>query len=176
MQEQWRLGFDAFAEWSGEENDIHLDIGEGKVYPMGPTCTYAGKNVPCFCCCSVSGSITGTLLVQMLQAIDGVEVFNHTTGLNPFLLLDGHGSHFKLEFLKYINTTEHKWNCCIGLPYGTSYWQVGDSSEQNGCFKMPLTRAKQQMVSQKNDSGLEYTINKEDIVGLVQEAWKGSFA
>jgi hypothetical protein len=81
-----------------------------------------------------------------------------------------------LEFLEYINTTEHKWNCCIGLPYGMSYWQVGDSSEQNGCFKMALTRAKQQLVSQKNDSGLEYTINEEDIVGLVQEAWKGSFA
>jgi hypothetical protein len=176
MQEQWRLGFDPFAEWVGEENDIHLNIGEGKVYPMGPNCSFNGKNVPCFCCCSESGSITGTLLVQMLQAIDSCQVFDRTTGLSPFLLLDGHGSRFELEFLEYINTAEHKWNCCIGLPYGTSYWQVGDSSEQNGCFKMALTKVKQQLVMQKNDSGLEYTINREDIVGLVQKAWKSSFA
>jgi hypothetical protein len=175
IEEQWRLGFDAFAEWIGEENDIHLNIGEGKVYPMGPTCTYNGKNVPCFCCCLESGSITGMLLVQMLQAIDSVGVFDCTTGLNSFLLLDGHGSRFELEFLEYINTTEHKWNCCIGLPYGASYWQVRDSSKkwllQDGSDK-----SKAAIGFTKNDSALEYTINKEGIVGLVQKAWKGSFA
>jgi hypothetical protein len=72
-----------------------------------------------------------------------------------------------LEYLEYINSHDHKWECCIGLPYGTSYWQVGDSSEQNCCFKMALTKAKQELVSKKNESGLEYTINREDIVGLV---------
>jgi hypothetical protein len=79
----------------------------------------------------------------MLQAMDELDVFDRSTGLSPFLLLDGHGSRFELEFLEYINTPEHKWNCCIGLPYGTSYWQVRDSSEQNGCFKMAFTREKQ---------------------------------
>jgi hypothetical protein len=106
----------------------------------------------------------------MLQAMDELDVFDPSTGLSPFLLLDGHGSRFELEFLEYINTLEHKWNCCIGLPYGTSYWQVGDSSEQNGCFKMAFTRAKQELVSKKNDDGLEYAINKTDIVGLVRTA------
>jgi hypothetical protein len=81
-----------------------------------------------------------------------------------------------LDFLQYINSVETKWECCIGLPYGTSYWQVGDSSEQNGCFKMALTRAKQELVTKKNDAGLEFSINKTDIVGLVQIAWKRSFA
>jgi hypothetical protein len=32
------------------------------------------------------------------------------------------------------------------------------------------------MVSKKNDDGLEYAINKTDIVGLVCTAWKSSFA
>jgi hypothetical protein len=31
-----------------------------------------------------------------------------------------------MEFLEYINTKETKWECCIWLPYATSYWQVGD--------------------------------------------------
>jgi len=59
----------------------------------------------------------------------------------PFFM-DGHGSHFELECLEYINNQETKWNCYIGLPCGTSYWQVGDCSEQNGCFKMALTKPK----------------------------------
>jgi hypothetical protein len=54
-------------------------------------------------------------------------------GINPFLLFDWHGSHFELEF---VNCKEMKCEVNIGLPYGTSYWQVGDSTEQNGCFKM----------------------------------------
>jgi hypothetical protein len=59
-------------------------------------------------------------------------VFDRSTGLNPFLLLDGHGSPFDLEFLEYVMAADTKWHVEIGLPYGTSYWQVGDSSEQNG--------------------------------------------
>jgi hypothetical protein len=74
----------------------------------------------------------------MLRYIDEKEVFDHTTGLAPFLLLDGHGSRFELEFSEYINSDDTRWSVNIGLPYGTSYWQVGDSMEQNGCFKMAL--------------------------------------
>jgi hypothetical protein len=103
MKDEWNMGFDPFAEWIGEENEIEKNIGEGKVYPMGPECTFNGKNVPCFCCCSESGSITGKLLVDMLKAMDSLQVFDRSTGLNPFLLLDGHGSHFELDFLEYIN-------------------------------------------------------------------------
>jgi len=70
-------------------------------------------------------------------------------GLKPFLILDGHGSQFELESLEYINKEEHKWCVNIGLPYGTSYWQVGDSIEHNRCFKMALTKAKQALVTKK---------------------------
>jgi hypothetical protein len=151
-------------------------MGEGKVVPLGPACSYNGKNIPCYCCASDNGSITGALLKDMLMAIDNLNVFDHGTGLNPFLLLDGHGSQFELDFLSYIHAEETKWDVCIGLPYGTSYWQVGDSTEQNGCFKMALTKAKQQVVQYKNDSGLGFVIEKEDVVGLVAKEWKASFA
>ena len=53
-------------------------------------------------------------------------------GLIPFALIDGHQSHFDLDFLKYINDPDSKWNVCIGVPYGTALWQVGDSNQQNG--------------------------------------------
>jgi len=176
MKDEWITGFDPFVKWLGEEEEIEKNMGEGKTLPLGPECNFNGKNVPCFCCCSESGSITGSLLRKMLEAIDELQVFDRSTGLNPFLLLDGHGSRFELEFLEYIHTEQSRWDCCIGLPYGTSYWQVGDSSEQNGCFKMALTKAKQELVRKKNDAGLEFVIDKRDIVGLVCKAWKASFS
>jgi hypothetical protein len=85
--------------------------------------------------------------------------------------LDGHGSRFDLEFLECINSEEIKWHVNIGLPYGTSYWQVGDSTEQNGCFKMALSKAKQELVTKKNDAGLSFEINK-----TVKDSVKVSFA
>ena len=105
--------------------------------------------MPCYCCCTESGSITGEILKDMLAYLDSLDLFDRSTGLNPFLILDGHGSRFEFDFLKYINNNEHKWNVNIGLPYGTSYWQVGDSTEQNGCFKMALTKAKKNSCNKK---------------------------
>jgi len=96
----------------------------------------------------------------MLKAIDRIGVFDRSTGLSPFLLLDGHGSRFELSFLEYINDANHKWWVCLGLPYGTSIWQVGDSTEQNGCYKMALIDEKMKLVTQKNDAGLPYSIQK----------------
>jgi hypothetical protein len=142
-------GFDPLAEWIGDEQNVEANSGDEKTYPYGPVCTFRGKEVPCFCCNSESGSINGALLTAMLKYIEDKQVFNRSTGLNPFLLLDGHGSHFELEFLEYINCKESKWEVNIGLPYGTSYGQVGDSTEQNGCYKMALARIKQALVTKK---------------------------
>jgi hypothetical protein len=44
----------------------------------------------------------------MLKYIDDKQVFDSSTGLHPFLLIDGHGSPFELEFLEYINCKESK--------------------------------------------------------------------
>jgi hypothetical protein len=41
---------------------------------------------------------------------------------------------------------------------------------------MALTRAKQELITQKNDSSLEFAINITDKVGLAAKAWKLSFA
>ena len=162
MDESWALGFNATAEWVGDQHDIDANAGGiGKRYPMGPECIFKGVKVPSFCGCSENGSITAELLVSMLQAIDFLNIFKRLDGEPPpFLLLDGHGSRFDLQFLQYINCPETKWNVCIGVPYGTSYWQVGDSTEQNGCFKMSFARHKRDLLTAKEQRGEEFAIEK----------------
>ena len=177
MCESWVLGFNASATWIGEDNDIRSNSGGlDKRHPQGPVCHVNGKTVPTFCCCSENGSITSELLVDMLRVIDSFEVFDRSDGIAPFLLLDGHGSRFEMPFLKYINSPGTKWNACVGLPYGTSYWQVGDSSEQNGCFKMALTKYKRELLRRKESVGAEFAIDKQDITYIVAQAWANSFA
>ena len=116
---------------------------------MGPSCDVGGKKVPCFICNSENGSITSELLCSMLKHMDDCCVFDRTDGVLPFLLLYGHGSRFELPFLEYINDVAHKWQLCIGVPYGTSFWQVGDSAEQIGSFKMTMVRAKVKLLKKK---------------------------
>jgi hypothetical protein len=149
MKREWVTGFDPFAERIESEENFEENCGEDKPYPFGPTCVFNAKEVPCFCCNLEGGSINGALLTSMLRYIDEKEDFDHSTGLCPFLLLDGHGSRFDLKFLEYINSEETKWNVNTGLLYGTSYWQVGDLMEQNGCFKMAIAKAKQALVTKK---------------------------
>ena len=52
------------------------------------------------------------------------------------------------------------------MPYGMSYWQVGASSE-NECFKMVLTKCKQDLLTRKELVGGEFAIEKEDVTCLV---------
>jgi hypothetical protein len=79
-------------------------------------------------------------------------------------------------FLEHITNKEYEWKVCISVPCGTPYWQVGDSMEQNGCFKMALAKAKHERVDKEENSGLVGTIEKTDIVALVGCAWNQSFA
>ena len=85
---------------------------------------------------SPKGSITSLILAEPLAHIDSFNVMERRNGLYPFLLLDGHKSRFELPFLEYITSEKHLWQVCIGVPYGTSLWQVADSKEQNGSYKI----------------------------------------
>jgi len=84
----------------------------------------------------------------------------------PFLLLDGHGSRFELPFLNYIRSEETKWKVCIGVPYGTNLWQVGDSAQQNGAFKSKLSEEKAKLLERKQEMRLPFRIERHDAVGL----------
>jgi len=74
-----------------------------------------------------------------------------------------------------VNDPAMKWTVCIGVPYGMNLWQVGDSAQQNGAFKMALKKAKQHIINEKTKICLPCKIEKHDIIGLVHHAWNESF-
>ena len=180
MKGDWVTGIDMFAEEIGSVSDrdyYNNNSGKGKVYPGGPTCNFQGKEVPCVFHCSPNGSITSQILANLLEKLDQLEVFPRIDGVRPFLLLDGHGSRLELPFLNYINCPNHEWVVFLGVPYGTSYWQVGDSSEQNGSYKMAITKAKAKLVDMKIKKCIKNPrVEKDEIVLVVNQAWNASFA
>jgi hypothetical protein len=149
--------------------------GADHMFPFRPTCTFNGVEVPMFVMCSKNGSITSQLLTSMLAKMDEHSLFDRSAGINPSLLYDGHGSRFEKPFLKYTLESDKHWTCCIGVPYGTSVWQLGDSPEQNGIFKIESKKAKADTVRREIRDGLPATLERSDIVRIVNIAWQKSF-
>ena len=144
--------------------------GEGKLFPGLPSCEYKGVRVPGYITYSEGGGITASILTDIFRRLDYLKLFDQdrTNGFTPFVLLDGHGSRFDIEFLEYINNPSHRWNVCLGVPYGTALWQVADSSQQHGLFKMLLNKAKRNLFQRRMNSCLQdLHIVKSDIVPLV---------
>jgi hypothetical protein len=79
----------------------------------------------------------------MLDSMDSLNVFSGARGGPlPFLLLDGHESRFQLPFMQRLDDEERKWKVCIGVQNGAAHWQVGDSKQHNGRWKMATTSDK----------------------------------
>ena len=172
-------GIDPCAEVIGNVDDedfFEKNYGLGKLFPSGPVCNFRNVDIPCLVKWSEKGSITSEILAQCLEHIDSYNVFPRVDGISPFLLLDGHGSRFEIPFLDYITNPDHEWQVCIGVPYGTSLWQVADSKEQNGSYKIALARAKKIFEDKLSMFIDPPTLERFDIIGLVNEAWASSFA
>ena len=155
------------------------NYGPGKLFPGGPICNYKGKDVPAFITFSEGGGIDGSILTEIFRRLDNLKIYDddRAKGLIPFVLLDSHQSRFDLEFLEYINNAEHMWNVTLSVPYGTAPWQVGDSSQQNGMFKMLLTQAKKELFGKRLDSFLQkLNLFRTDIIPLVTNCWPPAFA
>lgn len=109
-----------------------------------PKRRYNGKEIHCFVCSSPNNSIKSGLLAMMLQQIYELGVFSQSEEEGvPFLLLDGHRSRTRLPFLEYITKPENRWVVFICVLYGTHIWQVHDSSELIGTFKIKLSKEKE---------------------------------
>ena len=172
-------GIDFTVTPTGDPNDsdfILKNSGPGKHFPGGPECQFRNKKVPALVRWHESGSITSTILMEALKVMDDLELFPRTDTMKPFLLLDGHGSRLEMPFLQYINNPKDHWVVCIGVPYGTALWQVGDSKEQNGSFNMAMTKAKDEMLEKKIELGLPDGIVETDMMPLINIAWDKSFA
>ena len=116
------------------------------------------------------------ILTECLQYMDSLELFDRI-GYSPFLILDSHSSRYQPTFLDYTNDEDHKWYATIGIPYGTSIWQVGDSEEQNGTYKMSTYKEKSEIIKEKMRMGQQPKIeNYEIIPRIVNPSWDGSFA
>ena len=154
------------------------NLGKDKLFPGGPSCFYKGKEVPSFVTFTEGGGMDGFVLTDIFRRLDALKLYNadRKNGLIPFVLLDGHSSRFELEFLQYINDDSHRWNVCIGVPYGTALWQVADSSQQNGMFKMSLTEKKKDLFDNRmNTFQQKLHLLRTDIIPLVNYAFKGAF-
>ena len=173
-------GMDIFVDAEGDPSDhdyFEKNSGFGKQFPGGPTCEFQGKEVPCLCRWSEKGSVTSAILVDILATLDHYEIFDRSNGAKQFLLLDGHGSRLETPFLSYINYIAHEWVVCIGVPYGTLLWQVGDSSQQNGAYNMALARIKKSIIEKKEERMMPLMIiEPHEIVIMVNYAWSCSFA
>lgn len=154
------------------------NMGMDKLLPGAPTCMFKGKQVPAFVTFNEGGGMNGWILTEILKRIDHLGLYSEdrNNGMTPFLLIDGHQSRFDLNFLKYINDENHHWGVCIGVPYGTALWQVADSSEQNGVFKMELTKRKKEIYDNRLNS-LQHSLQllKTDIIPLVNHCWPKAF-
>jgi hypothetical protein len=86
------------------------------------------------------------------------------------------GRRFQLPFMRVIGDKEHRWRVCIGVPNGTAHWQVGDSAEQNRSWKMTTTNDKRKLSQFRISMGMPLSTRPSDIVPIVNNAWKQSFA
>ena len=165
---------------NGDEAEFFQNnFGEGNLFPGGPSCYYKGINVPAFVTFTEGGGINGEILTKIFQRLDRLHVYDEDRkkGQIPFVLLDGHQSRFDLGFLEYINADEHKWNVCLGVPYGTAVWQVADSSEQNGLFKMLLGEKKKELFRDRLTTFVQSLhLIRTDILPLVNSCWPPAFA
>ena len=170
----WRTGIDhtinPILTADGKEIDFELNVGEGTYYPGGPKCRYNGKIVDCLTYVSESGGITGDILVEILKYFDDIDLFPCIDGDPiPVLILDGHQSRLDPKFVEYINDEVHQWKVCLGVPYATTLWQVGDASEQNGMVKLEWYRERKALLLWKNEHDLPRAIRPEDVMPLLNK-------
>jgi hypothetical protein len=133
------------------------------------------KEVPSFVTVSPSGGITSQMLADLVKHLDDLGVFPRDEGPDPFIVLDGHNSRFGLPFLQYIMDPEHPWTVCVGTPYATDQCQFGDAPEMNGCFKMGLTKAKEELTCHNIASHKAVAFTPTNVIPLVNKAWAMSF-
>ena len=136
---------------------------------------FRGVLVPALVICSSKGSITSDILTVAFKRLDDLRIYRRNPNLKPLALFDAHDSRLQAPFLRHINSTSNRWVFCIGLPNGTHKWQVGDSQEQNGSYKVEWYREKTKVVLYKIRMEMGAVLSKNDILPLVNLVWDLSF-
>jgi len=133
--------------------------------------------MPCMCRWIPKGSINSTILTNILRTLDDLGCYDkgRRVGFKPMLLLNAHGSRMKLGFPSCLNYVGAKWVVSIGVPYGTTLWEVDDSSQYNGLYKMACTRFKRKLLIMKRRRKMTTSICPWEIMLIVNAAWESSF-
>lgn len=97
-------------------------------------------------------------------------------GVKPYLLVDGHGSRFELTFLHCSNHPDHDWVVCIGMPYRTALWKIGDSKECNGSLNIVTTRARQEILKEKTKMCMHTQLQTYNTICIINAGWAKSSA
>ena len=114
-----------------------------------------------------SGGITDDILIEIQKYFDETDVFPWLPGgAIPVLIVDGHQSRLDPKFVEYINDDGHRWKVCLGVPYATTLWQVGDASEQNGMVKQEWYREKSKLMVWKDE---HRSIRPEDVMPILNK-------
>ena len=115
-------------------------------------------------------------MVQMCIRLGRIgQPLKPVTVLALTMQLDAHDTRFDLPFLEYIIAEEKRWYVCIGVPYGTSKWQVGDDKRLNGRFKNGINEHKEKSIEYLMEYNLPITLTSTDIVPIINAAWAPSF-
>ena len=75
----------------------------------GPKCYFNNKEISTFVCSSPNASITSELLRDMIKMMDSYPIFDRSTGIQPFLLADGHGSRLRYPFIHHVKKSNKPW-------------------------------------------------------------------
>jgi len=100
-------------------------------------------------CCSTLNS--------MLHPTEQVTQFCFCFWMGMVVILKNH------SWTSSMNDDGHKWKVFIGVPYRTNLWQVGNSAQQNGSFKMSMKKVKKWIVENKADCQLDCKIHLKDL-------------
>ncbi len=96
-----------------------------KYFPFGPVCHFWGKEIPALTFTSPSADMSRDILVQIFKALDGIGLFPWETSEagaplpEPCVVVHGHESQLRPDFLDYLNNKEQKWNFALQVHYLT---------------------------------------------------------
>ena len=176
-----RFGYDHQAKEPYDPTiDAYDQIGPGKAFPGAPYCEFDGKRIPAIVGMSPKGSMTSPILATALDELDRRNVYPRVPGGPiPCCLFDAHDTRLQIPLLERVNRkivdNDPAWVVSIGLPNGTSAWQAGDSSEQNGSYKMAMTREKDALVAYKRRMEMSVALQRSDILPLIHRTIAPSF-
>lgn len=172
-----RAGIDVFRPLQSGNSDEELyarNCRPGQAMEGGPKgLAYNGKEIPCFVSTSKTGLLDGDVLLEICQFLDRLNLYDRSTGVKPFLLLDGYEAKFGLPFLDYVKDMNHEWVVSCGLHHKTHLLNVANALEFNESFKEEFVNAEQRLLDSRTHTKQYFFPS--DIVPLVRHAWSRSF-